>query len=512
MPARRLLTGHLGTGIVRWPTSVRVLRALCLASGLWLPGASAARAESSPVPPTFAETSCDLPGVSPEIRPRLRCGTVGVPRRYNRPAGGELQLAIVVVRSVRQPALPDPVLYISGGPGSPLTIYTEYQARHPYAPDRDLVLVDQRGTGRSEPSLCPELAAEFVNAMLSVVTDPTPEALSGSRAVHAACHASIVARGIDPNGFGTLTTVEDYERVRRALGVARWNVVGESYGTTVAMTLMARHPDTVRSAVLDSLNPPDATFTASWSTRMAEAREAFFAACAADTACSATYPDLAGTYRATVRRLGGSTPSVALPPALGVPGDGVRLTSSLFEEVVGRLVYYPPGYPGLPRLIATVHDGDTAPFGTALAALLAGAGRDGNEAAFTAVECRERPHWREPAREGASPLDLALLPPGVCIGWSDLGPEPEIPRDTLIPTLVLAGQFDPNIGPALSRHVADLIGPRARWLRFAGIGHNVRHFSPCATDIVAAFIGDPAGELDTACADRAPTISFQPRR
>lgn len=462
--------------------------------------------------PTFAETPCDLPGVSPEIRHRLRCGTVGVPRRYDRPDGGEFKLAVVVVRSVRQPALPDPVLYISGGPGSPLTIYAEYQARHPYAPDRDLVLVDQRGTGRSEPSLCPEIGAEFINAMLSVVTDATPEALATSRVIHAACRASIVARGIDPNGFGTLATVADYERVRRALGIVRWNVVGESYGTTVAMTLMARHPGTIRSAVLDSLNPPDAVFTAPWSARIAEAREAFFAACAADPACSAAYPDLSGTYREAIRQLGGSQLSVALPPALRVPGDNVRLTPSLFEEVVGRLVYYPPGYPGLPHLIAMVHDGDTAPFGAAMAGLLAGARRDGNEAAFTAVECRERPHWREPAGEGASPLDLALLPPGVCAAWSDLGPEPEIPRGTLVPTLVLAGQFDPNIGPALSRRVAELIGPRARWILFAGIGHNVRRFSACATDIVAAFIDDPKRELDTACTDRAPTIVFQPGR
>lgn len=101
---------------------------------------------------------------------------------------------------------------------------------------------------------------------------------------------------------------------------------------------------------------------------------------------------------------------------------------------------------------------------------------------------------------GASPLDLALLPPGTCADWSSPGPEPELPRGIPTPTLVLAGQFDPNIGPEQSRRVAAQIGPRTRWILFPGLGHNVRHFSPCARTLVAAFIDDPAREPDAACA------------
>ena len=139
--------------------------------------------------------------------------------------------------------------------------------------------------------------------------------------------------------------------------------------------------------------------------------------------------------------------------------------------------------------------------GTALAALLAEAKRNGNEGAFTAVECRDRPRWREPAAPDVNPLDLALLPPGVCGTWSALGPEPEVPRDTGVPILILAGRFDPNLTPEQSRHVAETIGPHARWVEFAGIGHNVRHFSPCAQGLVAAFIEEPERKTDIACAN-----------
>ncbi len=447
--------------------------------------------------PRFEATSCALPDIA-DVNSRVRCGIVRVPRDHAHPDGPTYALAVVVIASAQRPAQPDPVVYISGGPGGPLTIYTGYQARHPYAAGRDLILVDQRGMGRSEPRLCPELQGGLVNAMLAVTTDPTPEALAADRAAHAACRDVIRARGVDLDTFGTAATADDYEWVRRALGIERWNVVGESYGTTVAMTLLAHHPEAIRSAVLDSLNPPDAYFGTPWSERVTSARDTFLAA---------SRPDLTATYQEAVAFLGKHPPSVPLPLALQVPGDSVHLTPSLFEEVVDRMVYYPTFYPELPHLIAAVHDGDMAPAGAALATLLAGARRTGNEGAFVAVECRDRPHWREPAAAGASPLDLALLPPGVCADWSVAGPEPELPQGTSVPTLVLQGQFDPNIRPEQSRRVVDRMGGQARLIEFAGIGHSVRHYSSCAMGVVAAFITAPGRELEAACATSLPGLA-----
>ena len=227
--------------------------------------------------------------------------------------------------------------------------------------------------------------------------------------------------------------------------------------------------------------------------RVAQAREAFLAACRAGADCGES-------YRQAVARLEQNAPFVPLPQDLRVPGNRVRLTPSLFEEVVGRLVYYPPTHAELPYLITATRDSDLLPVGSALAALLQGAERNGNEGAFVAVECRDRPRWREPAAPDASPLDLGLLPPGVCASWSAPGPEPEVPHDTAVPTLVLAGQFDPNITLEQSLRVADRIGPKARWILFAGTGHSVRHFSTCAQTLVAAFIAQPDQRQDTACA------------
>ena len=127
----------------------------------------------------------------------------------------------------------------------------------------------------------------------------------------------------------------------------------------------------------------------------------------------------------------------------------------------------------------------------------------------TAVECRDRPHLRMPPAKDASPFDN-LHAFGICAEWSKLGPPPVVPVGTAVPTLVLAGQFDPVAGLALSRQVADEIGAHALWVEFPRLGHNVRFFSPCATGIVSRFIERPEATPDTSCRLRRPPIAFLP--
>lgn len=453
--------------------------------------------------PAFRETACDLPHLSPYLAPQVRCGTVPVPRDYGDPGRGFFNLAVVVVRSVQQPTQPDPIVYINGGPGSPLTVYTDYQARHPYAGGRDLVLVDQRGIGRSEPAICPGAAGALLRATIMATGTPNTAAQAQRRAAFMACRDEARVRGIDLDDFGTATTVEDFDQVRQALGIERWNVVGESYGTTVAMTLMARHPGTIRSAVLDSLYPPDPL--PAWSARFTEARDAFFALCEHDAICAAAYPDLAELYRQALDRLDRAPLAVPVPPRMQQPGNQMLLTASAFQVFVGNLLYYTSSYPGLPRLIAQAHDGDSADLAAALATILTGA-EALNIPAHTAVECRDRPHYRDSLADDAE----AQLQ-GICGEWSALGPPPVVPVATSIPTLVLAGQFDPNASPALSRRVAGLIGESAHWVEFPLIGHSVRASSPCAAAVVAAFIDRPELMPDVSCAQRQPSIRFLPR-
>lgn len=198
---------------------------------------------------------------------------------------------------------------------------------------------------------------------------------------------------------------------------------------------------------------------------------------------------------------------VSVPPSMHLIGNRVLLTASLFKVVVDNLIYYPPAYPGLPRLIGAVHDGDTRDLGVALASLLADAGQQ-DLADNAAVECRDRPHRRAPTASGMPFFEWLS---GVCEHWSEVGPPPLIPINTTVPTLVLAGQFDPVAGPELSRQIAAAIGTNASLVEFPRVGHNVRHFSPCGAAIAASFIEHPTEALDTSCANRRPPIPFLPK-
>jgi pimeloyl-ACP methyl ester carboxylesterase len=457
--------------------------------------------------PAFVDSPCSLPNVTSDTLHRLRCGTVAVPRNHDNRAGGHFNLEVVVAKSAEQPSLPDPVVYISGGPGGPLTIYADYQARHPYAPGRDLILVDQRGTGRSEPRLCPELAAKMLAADIAALADMSEEHLAQSRATYLACRDWATAHGIDLNDFGTTVTAEDFDWVRQALGVAQWNVYGESYGTTVAMTLAARHSSTVRTLVLDSVYPPDPIPPRL--TIWTAARESFFRACEVDAVgCAALFPDLAKTYAESLDRLRAKPLQVDLPLHLQ-SSNRVMLTAPLFEFVVGNLIYYPRNYPSLPRLIAAVHEGDTSNLGAIMEVMVMEAAAS-DIADQIAVECRDRPHLRMPLATDASPFEK-VHGFRICAEWSNLGPPPVVPIGTTTPTLVLAGQFDPVAGVALSRQVADEIGTHALWAEFPRLGHNVRFFSPCATGIVSRFIEHPEATLDTSCRLGRPPIRFLPK-
>jgi pimeloyl-ACP methyl ester carboxylesterase len=459
---------------------------------------------ASPAAPAFEESPCDMPNAA-DVAARLRCGTVHVPRDYADPGSGTFALSVVIAKSAQQPALSDPVIYINGGPGEPLTVYAAYQARRPYAAQRDLILVDQRGTGRSEPNLCRDLNRRLLNESIAFFVYATQGTAARLQAAYMSCRDEAVKRGIDLADFGTRTTAEDIDQVRRALGIRRWNVYGESYGTTVAMTLMALHPDTLRSVVLDSVYPPDPLPPPS--SIIGAARAAIFAACTQDKTCAAATPDLAGLYQDTLRLLAQSPLTVAVPPWMQMPDDHVQITAPLFERFIGLLLDYPTSYPTLPAFIRRIHDVETqgvVPVSPPAASPQAPASTQ-DIGVHAAVECRDRPHYRDPLPKDAGTLDKQIYY-DVCRDWAELGPAPLIPQGMSVPTLVLGGQFDPVAGPVLGRSVAERIGLAARWVEFTGIGHNVRHFSACGARIAFDFIDNPDEALDTACAGRMPAI------
>ncbi len=458
--------------------------------------------------PAFKETTCALPDLSPDISARLRCGTVTVPRDYDHPGAGTLKLAVVVIHPRVKDPQAAPVLFLQGGPGSPLTIHAARIARYESATlarNRDLILVDQRGAGRSEPALCPGLRRQQLGVFAH--EDSPDEQRAAWRVTYRDCQRELARNGIDPAWFGTRMSVRDLEIVRRALGVPRWNIYGRSYGTEVAMTLEALYPSTLRAVVLDSVYPPDPLPLTRTQT-FAAALDALFQACRSDPSCAAAHPDLAATYREAMAGLAETPLTLALPPGSGT--SKIVLGPAAFRAGVDLALYDRPLLAMLPRMIQAAHDRDAASLQPFLAHLIQQFLTTESPGDQIVVECRDRPSLQAlPAKskpvDGPGIIDMH----GICRDWIAPGPPALIPTATGVPTLLLTGAIDPVTPPPFARMVAAKMGARAHVVEFPHVGHDVELSTPCGASLVTQFIRSPEAPINTACVAEVRPVALR---
>ena len=456
---------------------------------------------------SFHPTACNLPDVTADLAPRLRCGSVAVPRNRASPQAGTFRLAVVVIKAAGSAvALSDPVVYVAGGPGSPLTSRAAMIARHEagvIAPDRDLILVDQRGAGRSEPALCPGLARQQV-AIFAAGADQ-PALVRAWRDSFTQCRRDMAAAGLDPAWFGTPVTAADFEDVRQALSIERWNVYALSYGTAVALTMLAQQPAHLRAVVLDSVFPPD-PLPVTLQQSFGHALELLFAACRTQPACAASHPDLVGAYRDAVRTLDATALQIPMPAGLGITAFNLR--GELFRLIVNRALYSRQAMSLLPAFIDAARDRDPAALQGLVAATVRGY-LSMSIGDMAAVECRDRPSWQVAAQSDGVDPPVSAFVAGSCMDWSPLGPPPLIARSAQVPTLILAGRVDPITPPLFARQVAAEMGRAARVVEFEHVGHGAQQASTCGERIVSAFIKAPTSTLDASCAEAVLPIEFR---
>jgi pimeloyl-ACP methyl ester carboxylesterase len=261
-------------------------------------------------------TPCRLPGLQNEAY----CGVVRRPLDPAAPGGTQIDVHYAVLPALARNRRPDPVFFFAGGPGqSAIDLGPTWPGCWSRVSNRrDVVLVDQRGTGRSAPLKCDEPAP----------TLPLVEAVSnqGLTARLQACRGQLqkLPHG-DLRHYTTWVAMQDAEAVRVALGAEQVNVIGGSYGTRAVLDYMRQFPKAVRRAVIDGVAPPDMVLPASFSTDNQAALDSLIDACAADKACAARYPTLRSDWQALLASLPREV-SVAHP----VTGQVERLTLNRF--------------------------------------------------------------------------------------------------------------------------------------------------------------------------------------
>jgi len=432
---------------------------------------------------TLALDDCRLP----RLASAARCGTVTVPEDRARPDGRTIGIHVAVLPANTLSPRSDPLLILAGGPGQAASELAPFAARlNEIRRTRDIVLVDQRGTGRSSPLKC-EAYSEAGLKAAQLETDPMPRAK--------ACAGELAKAGVDASQYTTSAFIGDLEAVRQALGAPRWNLWGGSYGTRVALDYLRRHPARVRTVTLDGVAPPDMIVSLDvWTTRE-RALDALFERCKASPACAKAMPDPAATLDAIGQELGTGGREVAfVDPATG----GTRRIPGSIDGVIGLLqplLYSPDTAALIPALLERVRAGDFAPLVASASAFTGDLVNQMNVALHYSVTCAEDvpradAAMRERALAGKRSARLARLALAICDVW----PRGRAPADAFapvtsdVPALILSGGLDPVTPPANGETVAKTLANH-RHVVAAGYGHIVSPHA-CAPRVLAAFVAD----------------------
>ncbi|HEX2207707.1 MAG TPA: alpha/beta fold hydrolase, partial [Longimicrobium sp.] len=308
--------------------------------------------------PAAAQTPAWEPRPCPGPATEARCGTVRVPENRDAP-GRMLDLNVLVLPARTSAPAREAIVFFGGGPGQAVTQIAPYVAPAfaPLRDTRDLLFIDQRGTGGSAPLQC-------------ALRDPAdPQSYLGdylpAEAV-ARCREEL-SRVADLARYGTRELAHDVEAVRMALGYERLDLNGVSYGTRAALAYLRAYPERVRSAVLRGLVPPEFAQPAGYARDMDAALEGLFAECRADEVCNLAFPDPHGELRAVADRLAAAPGSVEIMDPES--GRRVRLgvTREIFVETIRRMLYEPLPARSVPYVVRRAYRGDYR--GVALAAL-----------------------------------------------------------------------------------------------------------------------------------------------
>lgn len=475
--------------------------------------ADAAAGPVAPIPPVMlgklAFTPCSLSSQLAKDSLEAMCTTYAVPEDRAAPDGRKIALNIAWLQPTeRGRAQPDPVFFLAGGPGQ--SAVDGFPAMSPVFREvrkqRDVILVDQRGTGHSNLLSC-ALPEEGNDA-----SDASPEAM---QAQAAECAAAL-SKKADLRHYTTTDAIADLDAVRQAIGAAQINLVGVSYGTRVAQQYAMRHPTTTRSIVLDSPVPNQLGLGNIFARNLDDALALQFGLCSKDPACKDELGDPRVELDVLLNRLRANPVQLQYRDA----SSGEMKQGTLRAETVAGLVrmyaYMPLASGLLPKLI---HEANAGRYENlmALSKMMSGDMQDAMAMGMQlSVVCSEDADSMVAREEDKRTVLGNLMPTGMaamCKAW----PKGKVPADfnqplaTKVPALVLAGEFDPVTPPRYGEQIVkSLVNGRLFVLK--GVGHGVLG-AGCMPKLFSQFIEKAdARALDGTCLDTlaypSPFISF----
>jgi len=441
-------------------------------------------------------TECNLSAPRTPFAPVVAyCTKMSVPEDRAHPEGRQISLGVALIPSTAEKRAADAVTFLDGGPGGaaladfPLVAH----AFGPLLKSRDILLIDQRGTGQSNAFECPPSSDTDVTKRVS------------------AC-AEHVSKRADPRFYTTVDATADLEWVRTQLGYPALTVVGVSYGTRVAQVYARDYPRSVRALVLDSPVPNTLTLGSEHALNLDASLQARFATCVADPACRDRFGDPGRTLQSLLERLEAHPIDVTLEDPVTHATRSEHLTRAGLAQLVRFYAYSPQTAALLPL---TLDEARAGRFQALLGQLLLVQGdlstRLDGPMELSVLCSEDAPLLTVRPADAQTTLGAGFVQQAqsACAAW----PHAPMPKDFhrpltgSVPTLLLSGEFDPVTPPRYADEIAHHLS-QARVLVLPGQGHSVMGVG-CAPDVVERFVSSASfAKLDAECLQRERATPF----
>ncbi len=454
------------------------------------------------------------------------CGFVAVPAdQVNPNSNNMIKIAVAIFKSTAAKPSPIPMIFLQGGPGG--RIIQDFAPLLMQDPaiigDRDMILVDQRGTGYSQPNLsCPQLTALQTSTLDENISAQQGNTLQNQALTQ--CKAQLTGEGINLADYTTYNDAADIHDLIFATGYKQADVYGVSYGTRVALEIMRAFPQGVHSVILDSTIPPQIDFITSIPTSTARVFNQLYQGCASNATCSAAYPNLANTLYSLYAKLQANPITFQTVDSVDNNTYTVLFNGDSLVGLLYQIFYYTPGIEFIPAVINQVSQGNIT-VNSLTSQLFGGLTFDNSTSygVYFSVVCSEENDTTQQVDQASQAYPAAIRPDQqismegyiqACAIWNT----PKVPQNFFqpvtsnIPTLIMEGEYDPITPPANGNLVHSEL-PNSFVEFFKGAGHGVFlsdfQGDKCSISVVETFWDNPTTAPTLPCIAQTTEPNFQ---
>ncbi len=467
----------------------------------------------------FEDTTSFFPRVAILEQDNIRWGNLHVPENWDtihqQNENKTIKIAVSILQNLSDTKNAEAVVFIQGGPGAGSIETIGPWRDHPLRKEKDIILVDMRGTGFSSPRLCPDLGQEFLKILAKNQSEEEDE----NQKIQAVmkCQSDLRNKGVAIETYHSVSMAKDLNALKEQLGYAKWSVYAASYGTYVAQVYANQYPEDIQSLVLDSSIDDITRYYTQNTSNYINSLKKIFSICKNDKACNENYPNLEDVYYKTIADLKNNPITVAVNAGV-LEGETFTYSKEDFKIALQQALYQKKMIEVIPLLIYQFQERNQDALGKLVEAFSHLLQMD--YGVYYSVSCNEALPKNEISAYQNDVSTHKKLQGGVsfyksdfavCKQWNakrmdSLTNTLSILDSLQVPVMILSGEFDPitpvGNGKALAKKLKSSF-----LVTLPNSGH-VPGFTAEGRDIVSAFIDNPEKKPEISNFLNTSTLEF----